>query len=228
MMAAEGLPAWLERPAAAAGLAALSPLLLLCAAAVRWSSPGPVLFRQERAGRGGRRFDLLKFRSMRRDGGGALVTRRGDARVTGAGRILRKLKLDELPGLWNVVRGEVSLVGPRPEVPRFVDLDDQLWVEVLQARPGMTDPVTLRLRNEEELIPPGQDAERFYEETLLPVKLRGYREYLRRRTWWTDVVVLLETALVVAVPALVPPPSAADLERPPEVLFRLARWPVRR
>lgn len=225
--AEKGLPAWFERPVAAGGLVALSPVLLLCAAAVRLSSPGPLLFRQERVGQGGKRFILFKFRTMQTGQEGAQVTRSGDVRITSVGCLLRKLKLDELPELWNIVRGEISLVGPRPEVPRYIDFANPLWAEVLRARPGITDPVTLRLRNEEELLPQGQDPERFYSEVLQPVKLRGYAEYLRRRTWRTDLVVLVETILAVMVPAIAPPPSLEDLKRQPEVLFRLSRWPVR-
>lgn len=223
-----GLPRWFEGLSALLGLAVTSPVLLLCAVGVRLSSPGPVLFRQERLGRGGRPFTLLKFRTMRVGGVGAQVTAGGDARVTPFGRFLRKFKVDELPELWNVVRGELSLVGPRPEVPRFVDLRSPLWQEVLRVRPGITDPVTLRLRNEEDLFPRGEDPERFYRETLQPVKLRGYAEYLRRRSAWTDLLVLAETLLAVVVPSRARPPRREDLAQDPADLFRLRRWPVRR
>ena len=202
------LPRWIEAPLALLGLLAASPVLLLAAWAIKLSSPGPVFFRQERMGQGGRPFTLLKLRSMRQDGqAGPQVTARGDSRVTGVGRVLRKLKIDELPGLWNVVRGEMALVGPRPEVPRYVDLADPRWQAVLSARPGMTDPVTLSLRNEEELLAPVEDREAFYRERLLPYKLAGYQEYLARRTPWRDVQVLLATTLGVLWPGRHPPPK---------------------
>ncbi len=163
-------------------------------------------------GRGGADFTLLKFRTMRVNQAALQVTAAGDPRITPLGRWLRKLKLDELPELWNVVRGDMSLVGPRPEVPRYVDLGNPLWREVLRARPGITDPVTLRLRNEEELMAsaPG-DRERFYLETLQPYKLVGYLEYLRRRSFLSDGGVILRTLVAVLVPAVAPPPSLDEV-----------------
>ncbi len=193
-----GLPRWFEVPAAALGLLLLSPLLLMIAVAVRLSSRGPILFRQERVGRGGRPFVMLKFRSMRMHAGGAQITRSGDPRITAVGRLLRKTKLDELPELWNVLRGDMSLVGPRPEVPRFVDLGDPSWQTVLAVRPGLTDPVTLSLRNEEELLAKASgDPEEYYRNVLQPRKLRGYAVYLHGRSWWTDVKVLAKTMVAV-------------------------------
>ena len=216
----KGLPSWFERTVACAGYGALLPVLSLCAIGVRFSSPGPVLFRQERVGQGGRPFRLLKFRSMRVNVGGAQVTAHGDARITGVGRFLRKTKLDELPELWNVVRGELSLVGPRAEVPKYVDASDSLWQKVLQAKPGITDPVTLRLRNEEELIAAGGgDPEVFYREFLQPLKLQGYVRYLERRTVWSDLGVLIRTVLAVVMPSKAPPPTLEDLKKGAEYLF---------
>jgi lipopolysaccharide/colanic/teichoic acid biosynthesis glycosyltransferase len=189
-----------------------SPLLGLGAIAVLVSSPGPAWFRQERVGRGGRPFTLYKLRSMRLASGGPAVTRHGDARVTTVGRWLRRSKLDELPQLWNVVRGDMSLVGPRPEVPRFVDLADPMWARVLETRPGITDPLTLKLRDEEQLMPEGEtDPERFYVETLQPLKLRGYVEYLERRSWWSDIEVLFATLASVVRPS--PPPDREEILR---------------
>src|SRR4051812_25918202 len=180
----------LSHPAEAAlafiALVLSSPVFLAAAALVAATSPGPVLFRQTRVGLGGRPFTLLKLRTMRAGAetpDGSQLTASGDARITPVGRWLRRFKLDELPQLWNVVRGDMSLVGPRPEVPRYVDAADPLWQSVLAARPGLTDPVTLRLRDEEALLASADDAERFYRERLLPWKLRGYRDYLARRTW---------------------------------------------
>ncbi|MCB1034210.1 MAG: sugar transferase [Acidobacteria bacterium] len=213
-MAEQGLPRVLEAPMATLALVLLSPLLLLVALAVALSSRGPVLFRQQRIGREGEEFTFYKFRSMRIESGGVLLTASGDSRVTAVGRVIRKLKLDELPELWNVIKGDLSLVGPRPEVPRYVDLSDPLWQEVLKARPGLTDPVTLRLRNEEELLGALEgDPELFYRLYLLPFKLRGYRSYLRDRSWRSDLWVLWNTLLGVVFPGRNPPPTSEELAR---------------
>ncbi len=192
----EGLPRAVETAFACLGLAVASPILLVVAGLVAATSPGPVLFRQQRVGQGGRPFTLLKLRTMRVAPEGSQLTASGDARITPVGRWLRRFKLDEIPQLWNVVRGDMSLVGPRPEVPRYVD-ESPLWRQVLSVRPGLTDPVTLRLRDEEALLAGVEDAESFYRERLLPWKLRGYLDYLERRSWVTDLGVLGATALAV-------------------------------
>lgn len=203
-----GIPRFVEAALAGLGCVVCLPVFGVVALAVWATSPGPVLFRQCRVGRGGREFALLKFRTMRVNQAGLQVTAKGDPRITPVGRWLRLLKLDELPELWNVVRGDMSLVGPRPEVPRYVDVANPLWRDVLEARPGITDPVTLRLRNEEGLMAaaPG-DGERFYLDTLQPYKLVGYLDYLRRRSFLADVGVIFQTLLAVLVPASAPPPS---------------------
>ncbi len=207
-----GIPRPIEAALAGLGLLLCSPVLAAVALGVRVTSRGPVLFRQQRVGRGGAEFTILKFRTMRVNQAALQVTAAGDPRVTPLGRWLRKLKLDELPELWNVVRGDMSLVGPRPEVPRYVNLGNPLWRDVLQARPGITDPVTLRLRNEEELMASALgDRERFYLDTLQPYKLVGYREYLQRRSFLSDVGVILRTVLAIVVPSLAPPPSLDEV-----------------
>jgi FlaA1/EpsC-like NDP-sugar epimerase/lipopolysaccharide/colanic/teichoic acid biosynthesis glycosyltransferase len=212
-----GLPRAVEALLAAVALVLSLPLLLVCAAAVAFSSRGPVLFQQKRVGRRGQFFTLYKLRTMRAGSTGLLVTPGGDARVTRVGRFLRKFKLDELPALWNVLIGDLSLVGPRPEVPRFVDLGNPIWRRVLGRRPGLTDPVTLTLRNEEELLASVVgNPESFYRDVLQPYKLRGYADYFERRTWWTDLQVLGRTALAIVRPSRVPAPSIADLSRKPE------------
>ena len=123
------------------------------------------------------------------------------------------MKFDELPEFWNVLKGDMSLVGPRPEVPRYVDLRNPSWQLVLQTRPGITDPVTLRLRNEEQLLAAVEgDVERFYLEALQPVKLRGYLEYLQRRSWIEDLKVIVRTTIGVIRPSLVPAPSASQIQ----------------
>jgi lipopolysaccharide/colanic/teichoic acid biosynthesis glycosyltransferase len=207
----DGIPRWCESLAAALMLLLLSPLLILAAVAVRLTSAGPVLFRHRRVGWKGQSFDILKLRTMRHAAAGSQITRSGDVRVTAVGRILRRTKLDELPTLWNVVRGDMSLVGPRPEAARYVDLTDPRWVEVLQARPGITDPVTLKLRNEEELLASAADHESFYRQHLLPYKLQGYCGYLRQRTWMTDVAVLTRTLAAVVRPSLAPVPLPSEI-----------------
>ena len=206
------IPRYVEIFLALFGLLVCSPLLALVAVLVKATSPGPVLFRQQRMGRFGKTFELLKFRSMRQENTGAQVTAKGDSRITRVGRLLRKSKLDELPELWNVARGDISLVGPRPEVPRYVDLKNPLWQSVLKARPGITDPVTIRLRNEEELLAGcNQCPEQFYLNVLQPYKLYGYVAYLRQRSWQTDVRVILDTLLAVFFPASTPPPDRDEI-----------------
>ncbi len=196
-----GLPRAVEVPLALVGLVVASPIVLAAGVAVAVSSGLPVFFRQARVGRDGRPFTLVKLRTMRTAGVGPQVTSRGDSRVTPVGRVLRRTKLDELPELWNVLRGDMSFVGPRPEVPGYVDTADPAWADVLQVRPGLTDPVTIRLRDEEGLLEKVEgDRERYYRETLQPIKLKGYREYLRRRTWRSDLRVLIETVGAVLRP----------------------------
>jgi lipopolysaccharide/colanic/teichoic acid biosynthesis glycosyltransferase len=207
-----GLPRGADVLLSALGLVVTSPILALSAAAIALTSRGPVLFRQLRVGRDGEPFTLVKFRTMRSSPGRA-VTARDDPRITRVGRLLRRTKLDELPELWNVLRGEMSLVGPRPEVPELVDRESPVWREILRVRPGVTDPVTLQLRDEESLMAGvSGDRDRYYREVLQPRKLSGYRDYLRRRTWRSDARVLLETGVAVLLP-----PLARKLHTPPGV-----------
>jgi lipopolysaccharide/colanic/teichoic acid biosynthesis glycosyltransferase len=211
--ARKGLPRAVEAAFAVLGLAVASPILLVAAGLIAATSPGPVLFRQQRVGLGGRPFTLLKLRTMKVVPEGSQLTAAGDARITPLGRGLRRLKLDELPQLWNVVRNDMSLVGPRPEVPRYVD-GSPLWQQVLAVRPGLTDPVSLRLHDEEKLLASvaagGDDPEHFYRERLLPWKLRGYLDYLQIRSWATDLGVLAATTLAVLRRPV--PPSREEIE----------------
>jgi lipopolysaccharide/colanic/teichoic acid biosynthesis glycosyltransferase len=178
----------------------LSPVLLSIAAAVLLETGRPILFTQSRVGRGGKLFRLFKFRTMRAGKSGPSITSRGDSRVTRVGRFLRKFKLDELPQLWNVVRGEMSLVGPRPEVPEFVDVNNPVWLSVLQARPGITDPASIAYRHEEELLAKAADPIRYYRETVLPSKLALNVAYLRDRSLWQDLQVIARTAHCATFP----------------------------
>lgn len=179
--------------AAAGGLAVLGPLLLLCAVAVKVTSPGPVLFRQERMGVGFRPFRLLKFRSMTHGARGAQVTSAGDARITPVGRILRKTKLDELPQLVNVLVGEMSLVGPRPEVRRYVEAFRDDYARILAVRPGITDFAAIEYRDEERILAASADPERAYLDEVLPAKIRLYNKYLERRSFLTDLTLIFRT-----------------------------------
>jgi lipopolysaccharide/colanic/teichoic acid biosynthesis glycosyltransferase len=180
---------------ALAGLAALLPLLAAVALVVRFGSEGPVLFHAERVGRGGRRFRMHKFRTMSADAAGPAITAASDARVTRAGRVLRRLHLDELPQLWNVLVGEMSLVGPRPEDPRFVDAGDEAWRRVLSVRPGMTGASQLVFaRRERDLVGSG-DPERDYRERVLPAKLRADAAYVEGRSFAGDLTLLARTFL---------------------------------
>jgi lipopolysaccharide/colanic/teichoic acid biosynthesis glycosyltransferase len=174
----------------------VSAPLLAVVGLVVWSyDGGPVLFRQERVGLGGRPFTLLKIRSMRigSDKQGALVTSAGDERVTPVGRWLRKLKIDEWPQFWNVLRGEMTLVGPRPEVARYVSLYSTEQRKVLALTPGLTDPATVEFRNEEELLAVEAEPERFYIEVVMPRKIEMNLRYAETATTLTDLGVLLRT-----------------------------------
>jgi lipopolysaccharide/colanic/teichoic acid biosynthesis glycosyltransferase len=207
-----GLPRLLEAVVSSVALVVATPLLCIIGLAVALTSPGPVLFRQERVGQRGVRFTMFKFRTMRIDRRGPHVTAKADPRITSFGKFLRQSKLDELPELWNVVRGDLSLVGPRPEAIPYVDLSDVAWQEVLRVKPGITDPMTLLLRNEEDLLAAaGSDPDTFYRDFLLPYKLHGYREYISHRTWRRDIAVIWSTLLAIVVPGRAPAPSPKDI-----------------
>lgn len=182
----------------ASGLVVLAPVLLLVAVWIRLDSSGPALFRQERVGRAGRLFTIHKFRTMRVDGGGLGLTVGRDARITRAGEFLRRYKLDELPQLWDVLRGAMSLVGPRPDLPRYVArYPAALRDVVLSARPGITDPASLAFRNEAELLAAAADPEREYLERILPAKLQISADYVRQASLWTDLRLIGRTALLL-------------------------------
>lgn len=180
-------------------LVVLSPVLGAIAAAVKASDPsGPVLFSQERVGLHGKVFRIHKFRSMRAGAPGLQVTSAHDDRITPVGKVIRKTKLDELPQLWDVAVGNMSLVGPRPEVPKYV----ALWPAadrdvILSVRPGITDPASVRWRNESEELAAAPDPERHYIDVLLPEKARMYVDYVRTRSFVGDLKVLVRTAVAV-------------------------------
>jgi lipopolysaccharide/colanic/teichoic acid biosynthesis glycosyltransferase len=188
---------------AGVGLLVLSPVLLLLAVAVRLSDGGPACYRQQRVGRAGRLFWIWKFRTMvvNADRVGLKVTQGSDPRITRLGRWLRRFKLDELPQLWNVFRGDMSLVGPRPEVPRYVDLYTPEQRQILRFRPGITDLATLEFRNEEELLRQVPDVERFYIQECLPRKIELNLRYAQQANLWRDTQLILKTLLACGRPA---------------------------
>jgi lipopolysaccharide/colanic/teichoic acid biosynthesis glycosyltransferase len=181
--------------AAALGLLLLAPLLLILALVVKVSSRGPVCYWQDRVGRGGQIFHIVKFRSMFEDADkrGLAITTSVDPRVTPVGRMLRQLKLDELPQLWNVLKGEMSLVGPRPEVPGYLEAYSAAQRRVLAVRPGITDPASIAYRREQELLAAQPDPDRYYREVVLPDKLNMNLEYLANISFSYDLQLILLT-----------------------------------
>jgi len=179
---------------AGAVLVLTAPLLTLIALAVRAESRGPAFFRQERVGRGGETFRIHKFRSMRKDMPGTLISATRDPRITRVGAILRRSKLDELPQVLDVLSGHMSLVGPRPEVPAYV----ALWPmaardRILSVRPGITDPASVVLRNESDELAAAEDPEQHYISSLLPRKTAMYVDYVEHRSFVGDLRILVET-----------------------------------
>jgi lipopolysaccharide/colanic/teichoic acid biosynthesis glycosyltransferase len=179
----------------AIGLLVLAPVLVLIALVIKILSPGPLFYRQERVGKGGHTFKIMKFRTMQVDADklGPSITAGGDPRVTPIGRILRALKLDELPQLWNVLKGDMSLVGPRPEVPLYVKSYTEEQKKVLTVRPGITDPSTLVYRYEEELLARQANPETYYQEVVLPHKLSLNAQYIRSISLKYDLSLLTKT-----------------------------------
>jgi len=208
-------------------LLALSPLMLIIAGLIKLGDGGPAFFRQRRIGWHGQPFSIVKFRSMTINAEelGATITKGGDPRVTNIGRWLRKTKLDEFPQLWNVLKGDMSLVGPRPEVPRFVDKYDADQRRILELKPGITDYATLEFRHEEQLLAqaleknpnpsgnkidrpgsksegPGRSTdldatEEYYMQFCVPKKIRLSLSYAARATLWTDLVIILRTVFPI-------------------------------
>lgn len=177
--------------------------MLIIAAWVRWDSEGPVLFRQTRVGLNGRPFSILKFRTMRPESEElGQLTVGADARITRAGRVLRRTKLDELPQLFNVAIGDMSLVGPRPEVPRFVEeYPAAIRSKVLSVRPGITAPASLSYFDEADLLGKAEDPDREYREQVLPAKLESYVRYVDERTMWGDLKIVMKTAVMIITKA---------------------------
>jgi lipopolysaccharide/colanic/teichoic acid biosynthesis glycosyltransferase len=180
-----------------AGLIVLLPLLLLVATAIKLDSSGPVFFRQWRVGRKFRRFGIYKFRTMIDDAfdRGLPITVGRDSRITRVGKILRKTKIDELPQLLNVLKGDMSLVGPRPEVPRYVELFRPDYEHILKVRPGLTDLASLKYSDEASILGQSANPERDYVARLLPDKIRLANEYIQRSSLWFDAKLIVETII---------------------------------
>ncbi len=181
------------------GLLLLSPMFLVVAVWIKLDSRGPVFYRQVRVGRHNRDFRIFKFRSMRVGSDkGSLVTIGGrDPRITRSGYFIRKFKIDELPQLINVLVGDMSFVGPRPEVRKYVDMYTPEQLHVLDVRPGITDEASIAYRNENELLATADDPERFYIETVMPDKLRINLQYVENYSFWGDIRLIFKTFVAV-------------------------------
>ena len=178
------------------GLLLLSPLFVVIAVWVKLDTPGPVFFRQTRVGRCGEPFSIYKFRTMvvDADRNGPKVTTQGDSRITNSGRFLRNCKLDEIPQLINVLKGEMSFVGPRPEVPEYLEYyPEKSKMTVLSVRPGITDPASLEYFDENELLAASDDPEKTYKNVVLPDKIRIYEEYVKNRSLLLDLELIVKT-----------------------------------
>jgi lipopolysaccharide/colanic/teichoic acid biosynthesis glycosyltransferase len=185
--------------AALAGLLLLAPLFALAALWIKVDSPGPVFFRQQRVGRHGKPFSIFKFRTMTAAPAETLQLTVGrDSRITGAGHFLRHYKLDELPQLINVLQGTMSLVGPRPEVPRYVACyPPDVRAIVLSVAPGITDWASILYREESDILGRAADPELAYRETILPAKLDYYVRYVRERSFWIDLRIIFSTLAAI-------------------------------
>lgn len=181
------------------GLIILSPLFVILAIWIKLDSPGPVFYRQVRVGRYNEDFRIFKFRSMRVGADkGSLVTIGGrDPRVTKSGYWIRKFKLDELPQLINVFVGDMSLVGPRPEVRHYVNFWTPEQMHVLDVRPGITDPASIKFRNENELMEKAEDPEKYYIEVIMQEKINQYLEYVEKHNFWYDLGLIFKTFWVI-------------------------------
>lgn len=183
-----------DRIVAFLGLLLIWPFLIVVAVAVKIEMPDePVFFRQKRVGQHGRLFTLIKFRTMKAHNEGAYVSVEGDSRVTPLGAFLRKYKIDELPELWNVLIGDMSFVGPRPDVPGYADKLQGENRCILELKPGITGPATLKYRNEEELLAMQSNPQTYNDEMIWPDKVRINLEYLRKHTFFGDIKIILQT-----------------------------------
>ncbi len=183
------------------GLIIISPVLLFVGILIKLMDPGPVFYKQERIGKHKKPFHMVKFRTMvvNADKIGAHVTTGNDTRITPVGNILRRYKLDELPELWNVFIGDMSLVGPRPEVPRYVEQYPDRWDRIFEVRPGITDLATLQFRDEQSVLMDVANSEQVYLNVVLPIKIRLSLWYTEHQSFSLDVRILLDTVLAITV-----------------------------
>lgn len=176
------------------GLIILFPLLIFISLAIKLGSSGPILFSQSRVGKDGKLFTLVKFRSMTvQQDSSSTATARGDVRITKIGAFLRKYKLDELPELWNVVMGEMSLVGPRPDVPGYADSLKGTDRNMLKLRPGITGTASLKYANEEEILAAQEDPQKYNDEVIFPDKVIVNLEYYENQSLWLDIKIIFAT-----------------------------------
>jgi lipopolysaccharide/colanic/teichoic acid biosynthesis glycosyltransferase len=212
------------------------PLLVFAALAIKLDSDGPILFRQDRMGRGYRRFRLYKLRTMRIDSRGPAYTLGADPRITRIGRWLRRSKIDELPQLWNVLCGEMSIVGPRPVIPQLAMEFDWAYAHLLSVRPGLTDPASLVYCNETAILQAMKDADRsidadrYFKAVITPDKVRISSEYLQRATLWSDFLIIIRTGLALTSRRMrrrycKSPAPVAIISRRSPAAFRVATQP---
>lgn len=187
-----------DKVVAGAALVVFSPLFVALAAAIKIDSAGEVFFRQERVGKNGKIFKIHKFRSMHVHADKINISATGDKRVTRVGKVLRKTKIDELPQLIDVIKGEMAIVGPRPEVPEYVaKWPAELKDKILSVLPGITDPASIAYRNEADELARADEAERYYVEVILPRKAALYAKYVDNRSWLGDMKLILQTIVAV-------------------------------
>jgi lipopolysaccharide/colanic/teichoic acid biosynthesis glycosyltransferase len=177
------------------GIILFSPVLLFLAVLIKLKMPGPIFFTQKRVGQHGNFFTMIKFRTMSVNHGGNSISIKGESRITPLGAVLRKYKIDELPGLWNVIKGEMSLVGPRPDVPGYADKLEGEDRKILQLKPGITGPASMKYSNEEEILVEQNDPVKYNNEVIYPDKVRINLEYLTHHTFWLDVKIIVYTVL---------------------------------
>lgn len=183
-----------DKVASFGGLLFLWPLLIIVAVLIRIKMPGgPALFKQKRVGQFGKLFTMYKFRSMTVGHGGSSVSVAGENRITPFGAKLRKYKIDELPELWNILIGDMSFVGPRPDVPGYADKLVGLDKEILNLKPGITGPASLKYRNEEEILALQSNPQKYNDEVIFPDKVKINLNYLHNRTFWGDIKIILNT-----------------------------------
>lgn len=184
-----------DRTVAFLGLLLLSPVFAVTAILIKLKMPGPVLYVQTRVGKDGKLFRMYKFRSMKVGSDSCSVSVAGESRITPLGAKLRRSKIDELPELWNVLKGDMSLVGPRPDVPGYADKLEGEDREILSLRPGITGPASLKYRNEEQLLAQVEDPVRYNDEVIFPDKVRINRYYLHHRSFMSDLRIIFATVL---------------------------------